>query len=439
MRASSLRKYFMIVPVVAVSAFGFSQTTPAIPTPVPSVPVAEVQIDCDPPILLTRTSKRTYNFSTRPQDYAISESLFSQILDTSNLTLGPHMLAVRVFDRDGAASQQWGEDCSSDQRVVHWFRVEGNAFIKGAQAYIADASGAAPGVELQSRFLVNLLPADGVFDSPDEAVRMNVDTESLAPGIHTFYIRFLDQDDVWSTWRRYSFEVAPEIQPRYAEWTTNVNSEVGSGNAMLLASVTSEGTTFTSEPINLYDFDRFPLGARPRLTVRIQDNRNFHYNYELVEAPPDRDRGGWSDAQIPSSTISVDRCAFLDNPQPALGTIDGAVGLETTFSVTPFDPDSDPLPQLSWFVDGNQVANQSDNTFAFTPTTAAAYRIQAVLAAGTPCEERVEWLLNASAPRRRSEPDPFPVMLQSNHQTSGSLIRSRSIPDSWLRSTVVGQ
>ena len=140
----------------------------------------------------------------------------TKTVDTSGLSVGPHLLGIRFRKSDGT----W-----SYTRKM-WFTVAGQPVLTGAEWYVDTDPGKGKGNPIS-------LPADGIWDEADEEVRLEgVGVSQLSTGMHTAFVRFRDGDGNWGSTRRATFEVRPELYIAAAEWTVDPNSEGGTGNMM---------------------------------------------------------------------------------------------------------------------------------------------------------------------------------------------------------------
>lgn len=143
-------------------------------------------------------------------------------IDTSELSVGPHLLGIRFLKSDGT----WGY---TSQR---WFYVIGERILTGAEWFIDEDPGKGNGHAIA-------LPADDVWDEPEEEIDVNdIDVSQLNinnpdnPEGHTIFVRFLDSDGCWGLTQQAVFHVAPELYIEEAEWTSNPISDPGAGHPM---------------------------------------------------------------------------------------------------------------------------------------------------------------------------------------------------------------
>ena len=120
-----------------------------------------------------------------PEDGAFDEpeeDLLLEDIDTTDLQPGTHTLYARVMDNSG----RWGPLSRTPLEVY-----DALAVVRGAEYYIDDDPGEGYG---------NALPAaDGAFDEAEEDVDVSgISTGGLSEGIHTLYIRFINDLARWS-------------------------------------------------------------------------------------------------------------------------------------------------------------------------------------------------------------------------------------------------
>jgi hypothetical protein len=108
---------------------------------------------------------------------SVIEAVRLEGVDPSQLPLGIHDLCVRFKDSNG----HWGTT-----RFIHFTTVQG---LTACEYYIDSDPG--PG------FGKSLPPQDGVFDTKQEALRVNISTAGLSVGTHTIGARCKDG---WGRW-----------------------------------------------------------------------------------------------------------------------------------------------------------------------------------------------------------------------------------------------
>jgi len=174
----------------------------------------------------------------------------TQSVDTSGLSVGPHLLGVRFRKSDGT----W-----SYMRKT-WFYVTGPTILDSAEWFVDIDPGKGQGTPIG-------LPADGVWDEPEEEVRLDsVDVSQLSTGVHTVFVRFRDSDGNWGLTRRASFEVRPDPYIVAAEWTTDPSFEPATTNEMYTWDGQFDGAAeeLVSDEVDLTSYDC--------VYVRVQDN-----------------------------------------------------------------------------------------------------------------------------------------------------------------------
>ena len=224
-------------------------------------------------------------------DSPVEEVEFS--LDTSDLTIGIHILFIRMQNEEGL----WG----TPRKMI--FEVTGEKYITGAEYFIGTDPGPGNGTPIP--------PTDGSFDEPKESVIADIDTSDLLPGSHTVYVRMKDSEDHWGTPRGYKFEVREPPYIMAGEFF--IDDDPGTGNATPLA--TSDGS-FDS-PIEDMEatFETGDLSLGPHtLFVRTMDSYlrwgdAVGISFEVTPAVPIPDiKANGSDAPLfvtPSENVSV--------------------------------------------------------------------------------------------------------------------------------------
>jgi len=133
-------------------------------------------------------------------------------IDTSFLSVGPHLLGIRFLKSDGT----WSYTRKT------WFYVSGERILTGAEWFIDEDPGKGKGNTIP-------LPADGAWDEPQEEITLdNIDIANLNPDDpngHTIFVRFCDSDGNWGLTRRATFEVRPDLYITKAEWTAEPSAD----------------------------------------------------------------------------------------------------------------------------------------------------------------------------------------------------------------------
>lgn len=113
-------------------------------------------------------------------------------INTSNLTIGPHFLFIRMKNEEGV----WG---IPNKRL---FMVTGAKAILAAEYFFDADPGEGKGTPLN--------PKDGNFNEEIEPIALTaIDTSNLTVGLHKLYIRMKNSEGAWGVPRQYTFEVSP--------------------------------------------------------------------------------------------------------------------------------------------------------------------------------------------------------------------------------------
>lgn len=179
-----------------------------------------------------------------------------KIIDTSTLSVGPHLLGIRFRKSNGV----WSYTRTS------WFYVTGERILTAAEWFINTDPGKGNGNPIA-------LPDDGVWDEPEEDVSVNnINISSLTendPNGHIVFIRFRDSDGNWGITRQANFEVRPDLYIAAAEWTTNPLSQAGTGNPMQAADGRFDEP---EEEVIASNINPDQLGSHTTIYVRVKDN-----------------------------------------------------------------------------------------------------------------------------------------------------------------------
>jgi hypothetical protein len=146
-------------------------------------------------------------------------------VDTTPLSVGPHLLGIRFLQSDGI----WSYTRKT------WFYVSGSPTLAGAEWFIDTDPGPGKGHPVT-------LPADGHWDEPEEQIEVNdIDISALSvnspedPNGHVVFVRFLDGDGNWGSARQAIFQVVQPVHIAAAKWSTEPTDPLAqptSGNAM---------------------------------------------------------------------------------------------------------------------------------------------------------------------------------------------------------------
>ena len=222
----------------------------ATPLPVKAaqVNVAEVRIDGAHTYTMALTNTRT-----RPE---YSEGDFVVNIDSSMLSVGPHLVEVRM-QTSGGVWCKW---------QPHWIRVGGKVTLTAAEYFFDVDPGPGNGTPIPS-------PVDGAWNGPDEDIQLVRRSDDLSPGYHTLYVRCKDSDGNWGTTNQTDFYVAEPLHIVAAEWTTDPDCTPGDGNPMYAedgAFDEAEEELVSCPPVDSSALGE--VGERGYIYVRVQDS-----------------------------------------------------------------------------------------------------------------------------------------------------------------------
>src|SRR5512145_1159972 len=162
--------------------------------------VAEYRIDGGPPQAMTLGA------TNRPPDYWEGE--FTANADSSNLSVGPHFLEVRMQGTNGLWCEWQGQ----------WFRIVGETHLVAAEWFIDVDPGLGLGTSIP-------LPEDGAWDEPDEdlvVLACGIATNlALTEGRHQLILRAKDSNGDWGISSAATFYVAPEVRITNGVWVAD--------------------------------------------------------------------------------------------------------------------------------------------------------------------------------------------------------------------------
>lgn len=188
-----------------------------------------------------------------PPDRAAEKRAATAAVDTTNLTVGPHVLEVAFDDSDGNVGT-W---------IPSVFQVTGAKAIVAAEYFFDDDPGEGNGTAIA-------MPLDGSWGDAVEALNLDITIPALAPGPHAVFIRSQDQDGLWSRPYGASFSL---VAPRFVtsiEWTTDPGAAPGSGNPV---NVLNPPLDSAAEAVQFQvDTTGLPTGAHPEVFIRRQDS-----------------------------------------------------------------------------------------------------------------------------------------------------------------------
>jgi hypothetical protein len=368
----------------------------------------ELQIDDRPPIamqIIPTTPTMVLNPTGVGPAVAWSQLNFGADVDSSDLSIGPHALSIRVKDSADTFSDAWQQPPfgTTDRRTKQFFRVEGDQYLAAAEYFF-------PGVP-DTRLLRTQwdsitgtpvpLPIDAAWDGRAETVGFDLPTADLLPGDYFVYTRFRDQDSNWSIWHEGSFSVAPPTALNAAEvvWEDSSGELLprGFGIPMTFGAPDAGDYAMVSGQIDVFDFALFPKGKRPTLYVRSQNNLNHHIDYGELTPPAFYDRGRWSDAELTS--VTVDRCPYVESTSPAESVFSSPSTQGVSLTAFVEDPDGDAIPPIRWTVNGEELSGETGQSVLVTPqlppdaTEVGQWTVTATVALGSDCESSTTWTI----------------------------------------------
>jgi hypothetical protein len=428
----------------------------------PTLTIAEYQIDCNPAVPMNAVpgSELLVPFPPGPLNWAYVQKRFTAQIDTSNLSIGPHFLTVRV--NDGTLwSHNWLAGCeenAADRRLTRILRVEGERRITGAEYFVGEKNRVYTPAEIAAGFAGTAVEAtaDGAWNSQAETFGYSVDTAALDQGTYSIFTRVKDQDNLWSIWRESQVNVEPPMGLQAAEWVSSNNADVGSGRPVAFSDPDGDGAyALTVASVNVFDYNVFPRGNFAVVFTRVQNNRNHHHVYTGTTPPASIDRGKWSTAKNPSgntiwpvtSRVVINRCPEIARTTPNTASVSATAGQNRTFRVSVSDDDlatTDYGKLLVTFL-VNGVVRQEGNSTEFVYTVEpGATTVRAVVsdlgssaqvteAAGNACESEIVWTLNVATPvpttTRPTTATPTPSPSPTNTVTpTGTTIAPTATP-----------
>ena len=286
-------------------------------------------------------------------DQAEEEFDFSG-MDISYLGVGFHTLYLRLQDNEGT----WGM-----AREIP-FEIHEKSIISGAEYFIDEDPGPGSGIPLPAK--------DGLFDSLEEQIDFSaIDLTDVSEGVHTLYMRFMDQSGRWGA---------------RSSWPFGVNRPIASMNPDPVQPSTGDGRI--PVVVNLFDHSKSPTcklkveyaldGTEDWHRITIEENSLSVSNGSLpvLDNGADYQIGGpvgWIDLSGGSNTVS---CVWLSRNDLGLAetenvrfryTIHNGTGVYVTSTVSggvfvdnlapdipvliPVfpDPTGDTTPELTWY------------------------------------------------------------------------------------------
>ena len=266
-------------------------------------------------------------------------------VSSEGLTIGPHLLQVQVSDSLDVQGAWYPQ----------WFEVTGPKKITGAEYFFDTDPGEGNGAAIAQ-------PMDGTWDEPEEEIDIPaLSTATLSVGLHTLWVRSIDQDGVWGRPHPSQFEVAPPgaVKVAYAEWVTDPAVTPGQRHPMTAVDGVFDSET---EDIEAADIDPslFPDCKHYTIYVRVRDSAGrWSYWWD----------NHWSDQPDVKKVLNR-----IPVATPSPDTINVPTGTTQTFCIGQ-DPDCDALT-YAWTLDGTSVGDTS--CFAYSPVAADAGTSHAV-------------------------------------------------------------
>jgi len=222
-------------------------------------------------------------------------------IDTSDLTIGPHYLYIRMRNEYST----WGI-CNKQL-----FFVEGKKTIEKAEYYI-DYN---PDLELGNGnpTSLNISKDSLVFESPE------IDTSTLDVGIHYIYVRIKDSDETWGPARKSTFEVYASSgvdQTIISKAEFFISSDPGKGNAISLNAVDDLFDEPSEELEGEYNHTELLSTGMYKMFFRVMDSNSrwselVSKEFYIVEPFDLTGRisiniAGWQNLSVKNATISFD-------------------------------------------------------------------------------------------------------------------------------------
>ncbi|KPA10499.1 conserved hypothetical protein, secreted [Candidatus Magnetomorum sp. HK-1] len=170
-----------------------------------------------------------------------------------NVSVGYHHLYVRMRNQEGV----WGLP------QKHLFKVTGSVTIQAAEYFWGTDPGEGQGISLT----VN----NGQVDVAD------IDTSTLAPGIHQIFMRMQNSEDTWGPARQFDIEILEQPIIQSADYYFDYIPESGQGTALQAAD-----KVFDSQEEKFEGFQtvNMPIGTYT-VFVRAQDS---HGRWSIPES-----------------------------------------------------------------------------------------------------------------------------------------------------------
>jgi hypothetical protein len=238
-------------------------------------------------------------------------------VSTTNLSVGPHWLEVRMQGDNGVWCAWQGQ----------WFRVAGERHLVGAEWFVDADPGAGKGNAISA-------PADGAWDETEENLTVTgVSAADLSVGHHTLFVRCQDSDGNWGLTNHTVFYVSEPLRIVEAEWTADPRCWTDDTNVVKGVSypmVIKPDPTNTNEVTLQATGTADQLGSvcsTPSIYIRVKDSlgrwstrHGLHWVGKAGEPggewvfDPVR---GWATAVIPDIPIPP---AMAADPDPADGS-----------------------------------------------------------------------------------------------------------------------
>lgn len=191
---------------------------------------------------------------------AYSETEFSGVVPTADLSIGPHWLEVRLQADNGIWSNWHGQ----------WLRLEGETHLIGAEWFVDTDPGPGKAASIPQ-------PADGRWDEAEEdLVVAGLRPDAYSVGRHQLFVRAKDSNGDWGVVSAATFIVEEPLRLVAAEWTTRWNLDVATHyDAQGLAMRASDGKIDSAEEtlhaVGITD-QLGPLCSLNAVCVRVKDN-----------------------------------------------------------------------------------------------------------------------------------------------------------------------
>lgn len=187
--------------------------------------------------------------------------LTEAVINTSNLSVGPHTVYVRMKDSDG----NWGI-----RKAGNFFvKASNNRKISGAEYFVNTDPGRGNGTAISA--------LDGSFDSSKEKVQLSLSTQGFSMGSYNFFIRMKDSAGNWGPARSISFTVGNTTEPSLIYISNSeffVDNDPGEGKGTSLSPLDSLFDSNTEEVESEYNTSNLSIGDH-FIYVRFQDAKGL--------------------------------------------------------------------------------------------------------------------------------------------------------------------